>query len=74
MSAQEPGVLVFEAPRRGKPPRHLADLTLTERKQVLTDVGLPGFRAAQLSTHYFDRLDGVLPSAVAAWTVFTLLP
>ncbi|HWG27997.1 23S rRNA (adenine(2503)-C(2))-methyltransferase RlmN [Actinospica sp.] len=57
MSAQKPGVLVFEAPRRGKPPRHLADLTLAERKQVLTDVGLPGFRAAQLSKHYFDRLE-----------------
>ena len=57
MSAQEPGVLVFEAPRRGKPPRHLADLSLVERKRVLTDVGLPGFRAAQLSKHYFDRLE-----------------
>ena len=57
MSAQKPGVLVFEAPRRGKPPRHLADLSLAERKQVLTDVGLPGFRAAQLSKHYFDRLE-----------------
>jgi len=57
MSAQLPGVLVFEAPRRGKPPRHLADLSLAERKQVLTDVGLPGFRAAQLSKHYFDRLE-----------------
>jgi 23S rRNA (adenine2503-C2)-methyltransferase len=56
-SAQLPGVLVFEAPRRGKPPRHLADLSLAERKQVLTDVGLPGFRAAQLSKHYFDRLE-----------------
>ena len=56
-SAQLPGVLVFEAPRRGKPPRHLADLSLAERKQVLTDVGLPGFRAAQLSKHYFDWLE-----------------
>jgi 23S rRNA (adenine2503-C2)-methyltransferase len=56
-SAQLPGVLVFEAPRRGKPPRHLADLSLAERKQVLTDIGLPGFRAAQLSKHYFDRLE-----------------
>src|SRR6266702_4546796 len=56
MSAQKPGVLVFEAPRRGKPPRHLADLSLAERKQALSDAGLPGFRAAQLSKHYFDRL------------------
>ncbi|WP_034265727.1 23S rRNA (adenine(2503)-C(2))-methyltransferase RlmN [Actinospica robiniae] len=56
-SAQKPGELVFEAPRRGKPPRHLADLTLIERKQALSDAGLPGFRAAQLSKHYFDRLE-----------------
>jgi 23S rRNA (adenine2503-C2)-methyltransferase len=57
MSAQKPGVLVFEAPRRGKPPRHLADLSLAERKQALADAGLPGFRASQLSKHYFDRLE-----------------
>ena len=48
--------LVFEAPRRGKPPTHLADLTPAERKQRLVDLGLPGFRAKQLSTHYFSRL------------------
>ena len=48
--------LVFEAPRRGKPPTHLADLTPAERKQRLTDLGLPGFRAKQLSNHYFSRL------------------
>jgi 23S rRNA (adenine2503-C2)-methyltransferase len=32
----EPGQLLFEAPRRGKPPRHLADLTLAERKDAVT--------------------------------------
>ncbi len=49
--------LVMEAPRgRGKPPRHLADLDEAGRKQLLTDLGLPGFRAKQLSTHYFSRL------------------
>lgn len=49
--------LVFDAPRgRGKPPRHLADLTETERKAALEELGLPGFRAKQLSTHYFSRL------------------
>ncbi len=52
----EPGQLLFEAPRRGKPPRHLADLTPAERKAALSEAGLPGFRAAQLSKHYFDRL------------------
>ena len=49
--------LVFEEPRgRGKPPIHLADLTPAERKERLTELGLPGFRAQQLSRHYFARL------------------
>jgi 23S rRNA (adenine2503-C2)-methyltransferase len=54
MTTQLP--LVFEAPRRGKPPRHLADLTVDERVALLTERGLPGFRAKQLSAHYFGRL------------------
>ena len=49
--------LVMEAPRvRAKPPRHLADLDEAGRKDLLTEMGLPGFRAKQLSTHYFGRL------------------
>ncbi len=49
--------LVFEAARgRGKPPAHLADLSLAERKARLEELGLPGFRATQLSNHYFSRL------------------
>ncbi|MET3960499.1 23S rRNA (adenine2503-C2)-methyltransferase [Marmoricola sp. OAE513] len=49
--------LVFEEPKgRGKPPTHLADLTPAERKARLEELGLPGFRAKQLSVHYFDRL------------------
>ena len=49
--------LVFEEPRgRGKPPRHLADLDGAARKELVTSLGLPGFRARQLSTHYFARL------------------
>lgn len=40
--------LVFDAPRRGKPPRHLADLAPADRKQAVVDLGLPGFRADQL--------------------------
>ncbi|GAA1163816.1 23S rRNA (adenine(2503)-C(2))-methyltransferase RlmN [Nocardioides aquiterrae] len=49
--------LVFDEPRgRGKPPRHLADLTLDERVEQAKELGLPGFRAKQLSTHYFGRL------------------
>lgn len=48
--------LVFDAPRRGKPPKHWADLTAEERKAAVVAAGLPGFRAAQLSKHYFERL------------------
>jgi 23S rRNA (adenine2503-C2)-methyltransferase len=49
--------LVFEEPKgRGKPPRHLADLAPAERKARLEELGLPGFRARQLSAHYFARL------------------
>ncbi|ANH38970.1 putative dual-specificity RNA methyltransferase RlmN [Nocardioides dokdonensis FR1436] len=73
--------LVFDEPRgRKKPPRHLADLTAPERKQLLEDNGLPGFRAKQLSTHYFARLvddpDQMtdLPAGQRAELVSTLLP
>jgi 23S rRNA (adenine2503-C2)-methyltransferase len=47
--------LVFAAPRRAKPPRHLADLTPTERQDLVAELGEPSYRARQLSTHYFGR-------------------
>jgi 23S rRNA (adenine2503-C2)-methyltransferase len=47
--------LVFEAPRRGKPPRHLADLDVAERRAAVLEVGEPAYRADQLSRHYFGR-------------------
>ena len=52
----EPGQLTFRAPRRGKPPRHLADLSPAERKEAVEALGHKAFRAKQLSTHYFERL------------------
>ena len=46
--------LVFDEPRKAKkPPRHLADLTSAERKAAVEEAGLPGFRAKQVSNHYF---------------------
>ncbi|MGH3447967.1 MAG: 23S rRNA (adenine(2503)-C(2))-methyltransferase RlmN [Nocardioidaceae bacterium] len=60
MSDTSPGAalpLVFDEPRKAKrPPRHLADLTSAERKAAVEDAGLPGFRASQVSQHYFSRL------------------
>ncbi len=47
--------LVFAPPRRGRPPRHLADLTPAERREALVELGEPAYRARQLSTHYFSR-------------------
>lgn len=52
----EPGRLLLAAPRRGKPPQHLADLTLDERVAAVEALGERGFRAKQVSTHYFDHL------------------
>ncbi|GAB2988973.1 23S rRNA (adenine(2503)-C(2))-methyltransferase RlmN [Amycolatopsis acidiphila] len=48
--------LVFEAPKRGLPPRHLADLTVAERAEAVAELGEKPFRAKQLSNHYFSRL------------------
>ncbi|MFX0593645.1 23S rRNA (adenine(2503)-C(2))-methyltransferase RlmN [Melissospora conviva] len=45
------------ASRRAKmPPRHLADLDLAGRQELVTSLGEPAFRARQLSNHYFGRL------------------
>jgi 23S rRNA (adenine2503-C2)-methyltransferase len=38
-----------------RPPRHLADLPLAERRAAVTELGEPPFRASQLSRHYFGR-------------------
>nr|WP_121252938.1 23S rRNA (adenine(2503)-C(2))-methyltransferase RlmN [Nocardioides ferulae] len=71
----------MEEPRgRRKPPRHLADLTLDERAEHVSGLGQPGFRAKQLSTHYFSRLVDDpeemtdLPAAQRAELVAALLP
>jgi len=50
--------LVFEAPRRGRPPTHLADLDADGRRQAVADLGLPAFRADQLARQYFARFEG----------------
>ena len=48
-------LLQFKSPRVSQPPVHLADLTLAERQERLKELGHQGFRAKQLSTHYFSH-------------------
>ncbi|HWD61628.1 MAG TPA: 23S rRNA (adenine(2503)-C(2))-methyltransferase RlmN, partial [Humibacter sp.] len=48
-------LLQFASPRRKQPETHLADLTPAERKAKVEELGLQGFRANQLSTHYFTH-------------------
>jgi 23S rRNA (adenine2503-C2)-methyltransferase len=72
--------LVFDAPRRGKPPQHLADLDLAQRRAAVAALGLPAYRAEQVSRHYFERLTADpaqmtdLPAALRADLVDALLP
>lgn len=86
MSAEQPsprprpGELTLTAPRRGKPPRHLADLDLAGRIAAVEELGHKGFRARQLSVHYFERLVNDpqqmtdLPKGVRAELLADLLP
>jgi 23S rRNA (adenine2503-C2)-methyltransferase len=61
----KPGELTFDVPKgRGKPRRHLADMTGAERREAVTTLGLPAFRADQVSRHYFARLS----DDPTAWT------
>lgn len=56
----EPGEekpLVFAAPRCGKPPRHWSEMLPEERVAVVKGLGLPTFRASQLSNHWFTRTE-----------------
>ena len=79
-SRPRPGQLTMTAPRRGKPPRHLADLSVEERREAVLALGHPAFRASQLSRHYFERLTldpeamTDLPRAIRPELVAALLP
>ncbi|MGH8963566.1 MAG: 23S rRNA (adenine(2503)-C(2))-methyltransferase RlmN [Jatrophihabitantaceae bacterium] len=72
--------LVFDAPKRGLPPSHLADLDQAGRRAAVAELGLPAFRADQLSRHYFGRFESDpdamtdLPAAVREQVRGTLLP
>lgn len=49
------------------PPRHLSDLTLAERKEAVAALGVPGFRADQLSRQWYGRLN----DDPSSWTDLT---
>ena len=49
--------IVFDAPARGKAPKHWLDLSVDERVEATQRLGLPKFRANQISRHLFDRLE-----------------
>lgn len=49
--------LVFDAPRRGKPPAHLLDLSRQERREAVAQLGMPAFRADQVSKHILERFE-----------------
>jgi 23S rRNA (adenine2503-C2)-methyltransferase len=72
--------LVFNAPTQARPPRHLADLDVAARRAAVVDLGLPPYRADQLSRHYFGAFrDDVaamtdLPASAGATLREALLP
>lgn len=52
----KPGQITLKAPRRTKPPKHIADFDMAGRREFLKELGYQPFRASQLSKHYFERL------------------
>ena len=71
--------LVFDAPHRGKPPRHLADLSREEARSAVAGLGQPAFRADQLARHFFRGVTDPaqmtdLPAAVRESLVDALVP
>jgi 23S rRNA (adenine2503-C2)-methyltransferase len=80
LRAEPPGLRLEVTSRRAKPPRHLADMDMAERRHAVTEAGQPGFRADQLSRHYFARLTDDpaemtdVPARVRADVARTLLP
>ncbi|MFD4401970.1 23S rRNA (adenine(2503)-C(2))-methyltransferase RlmN [Nocardia sp. NPDC058499] len=72
--------LVFDAPRRGMPPRHLADLDAEGRRAAMAELGLPKFRADQIARQYYGRLQADpaamtdLPAAVRDTIAGALFP
>jgi 23S rRNA (adenine2503-C2)-methyltransferase len=79
-ASARPLPLVFNAPKRGKPPTHWADLNPTERRAAVEAEGHRAYRARQLSAHYFEGLRDDptewtdLPSGVRESLAATFMP
>lgn len=73
-------VLTFNAAKRGKPPLHLADFDEAGRRTWAGELGMPSFRANQVSHHYFGRdladprLMSDIPLALREGPVQQMLP
>ena len=50
--------LVFDEPKlKKKTPRHIADFSPEQRRELAIELGLPAFRANQVANHYFSHLN-----------------
>lgn len=57
--------LVFDEPKlKKKTPRHIADFSPEQRRELAKELGLPAFRANQVANHYFTHLN----SAPGTWS------
>ncbi|GAA2523181.1 23S rRNA (adenine(2503)-C(2))-methyltransferase RlmN [Rarobacter incanus] len=43
--------------RRGKPPRHFADIAGADLVAEFAEIGLPKYRASQVAKHYYERFN-----------------
>lgn len=50
-------VLAHNHARRGKPPKHLVDMSPGERRALAAELDFPAFRVKQLANHYFAHDD-----------------
>ena len=56
--------VIEELKETKKPPKHIADFSLKERNEFAKELGIPGFRADQVSRHWFANLNNDFSS----WT------
>lgn len=70
----------LKAKSRTKPPKHLSGMTIAERQEAIVELGIPKFRADQISRQWFTRLSDDpatwtdLPSDIAQEVADKLLP